>query len=338
MEKHTNIPIFIPHLGCPNNCVFCNQRKISGTVCFDKENVKGDIDAFLSTAAAKKGRLQLAYFGGSFTAIDRGDMLYLLKLGYEYIKSGRISSIRISTRPDAIDGEILSILREYGVGSIELGIQSLSDRVLEASGRGHDAKTSLKACELIKKYGSFELVGQMMTALPASTPADEIMTAEKICDAGADGARIYPTMVFAKTELDAMRLRGEYVPPDMEGLIERSAGAFAVFAKRGVNVIRIGLMEGETLHDPDGIVAGSYHPAMGELVLSRYYRRLMCEELDRMRECGNITVFCARGETSKIAGHGRCNKTYVQNEYNVKKFKVIEKDDILLYNIRIMPE
>lgn len=336
MEKHTNIPIFIPHLGCPNNCVFCNQRKISGTVCFDKENVRGDIDAFLETAAAKKGELQLAYFGGSFTAIDRGDMLYLLRLGYEYVKAGKIASIRCSTRPDAIDAEILSILREYGVGSIELGIQSLSDRVLDASGRGHDAETSLEACRLIKEFGCFELVGQMMVALPASTPEDEVMTARLICDAGADGARIYPTMVFAKTELDAMRLRGEYTPPPLDELVERSADVFSVFASRGVNVIRIGLMEGETLHDPDGISAGAYHPAMGELVLSRYYLGLMKKELDILPRGGNITVYCAKGETSKVIGHGKRNKIKIQNEYNVKNIKVIEKDCIMMYNIKIM--
>ena len=173
MKKHKNIPIFIPHLGCPNNCVFCNQRKISGITSFDINSVRRDIDLYLETSGDSTASIQLAYFGGSFTAIERDDMLTLLRLGYSYIAKGKIESMRISTRPDCIDSEILACLRDYGVKSIELGIQSLYDDVLSASGRGHTARQALNAMNLVNSFNCFELVGQMMTALPESTPEKE---------------------------------------------------------------------------------------------------------------------------------------------------------------------
>jgi histone acetyltransferase (RNA polymerase elongator complex component) len=143
---------------------------------------------------------QLAFFGGSFTGIERERMIALLETGYEYVKSGNLKGIRISTRPDYIDGEILDILKKYGVTDIELGIQSMNDRVLKACARGHKAEISYKSAELILKYG-FNFVGQMMIGLPESTAEDEIETADAIIKMGATGARIYPTVVFADTNL-----------------------------------------------------------------------------------------------------------------------------------------
>ena len=339
-KKHKNIPIFIPHLGCPNNCVFCNQRSISGTRDFDINKVEILIEEALKTINASSIELQLAYFGGSFTGIDRNDMLYLLALGKKYIDLGKISSIRISTRPDYIDREILTLLNEYGVRSIELGIQSMSDKVLSASGRGHSTEDTRRACSLIRGFDCFELVGQMMVSLPFSTPDDDLNTAKEIINMGADKARIYPTMVFASTALEEMMKSGVYSSPDIDSSVSLCADIFEIFTEANVEVIRIGLAESDGLHDQNGIAAGAYHPAMGELVIGEYYRRIIDRNLKKIGKDNlsgkNITVYAPIGSTSKIIGQKGRNKHYIYNEYNVKSVKVIENPDILLYNILIM--
>ena len=174
---HKNIPVFIPHLGCPNNCVFCDQHQIT-MANFDESYVKNMIDHMIGTLGGAKA--EIAFFGGSFTGIDRDLMLRLLELGRSYVESGAASSLRCSTRPDYIDEEIIGILKEYGMKTVELGIQSTDDRVLAVCKRGHTAKQSLDAMRLLKENG-FELIGQMMTGLPEATPGSEIQTAEDIC-------------------------------------------------------------------------------------------------------------------------------------------------------------
>ncbi len=335
--RHINLPIFIPHLGCPNDCVFCNQRKISGTMCFNKTSVKSDIDRFLETVDTSSSEVQLAFFGGSFTGIDRGDMMYLLGIAKEYIDLGLIASVRLSTRPDYINGEILDILKAHGVKTIELGIQSMSDKVLSACKRGHTADISRQACKMIKERG-FELIGQMMTALPCSTPEDEYNTAVELVTLGVDGARIYPTMVFSGTELEDIYLKGNYIPPSLSDLTERTARAFSVFARMQIPVIRIGLQASDGLGEEDGIVAGAYEAAMGEMVISRYYMNYMTPLLNSMKkdiEGKELIIHCAKGEISKIIGHKQTNKMKILSEYNVKKLKILENEDLLVYNIAI---
>ena len=210
MKKHVNIPIFIPHLGCPNQCVFCNQRTISGVEQFDIANVKKEIEDALSTVDSSQ-EAEIAFFGGSFTGIDRNLMISLLELAYGYVTDGKVKSVRCSTRPDYIDEEILDILKKYGVTTIELGLQSSSDEVLSVSKRGHTRADEARSCDLIVQRG-FELVGQMMIGLPASTLESEMETARFIVEHGAVGARIYPTVVFYETELCQMAKRGDYSP------------------------------------------------------------------------------------------------------------------------------
>lgn len=334
--RHINLPIFIPHLGCPNDCVFCNQRKISGKSHFCIERVREDIDTFLATCDKDNTEVQLAFFGGSFTGIDREDMLYLLKLAKEYTDRGSISSIRLSTRPDYIDEEILQILKCHGVRAIELGIQSMSDKVLSACKRGHSVQASEDACRLIKDHG-FELVGQMMTALPSSTPEDEVYTAKRLTELSVDGARIYPTMVFHGTELEDMYRHGIYTPPTLEELTERTEMAFSVFCKANVPVIRIGLQASDGLDDPDGIVAGEYRSAMGELVISRYYLKHIIQLLDTKKDelqGKDLSLLCAKGEISKVIGQKKKNKYTLCRLYGLRSFKVIESDDVNIYDIK----
>ena len=333
MKKHVNIPIFIPHLGCPNSCVFCNQRSISGRQSFDVSEVAGQIESVLATLEPDIER-EIAFFGGSFTGIDRELMIYLLNLAKGYIDRGEVSGIRLSTRPDYIDRERLEILSKYGVKTVELGLQSMDEKVLAASKRGHSSADAERACALVKEYG-FELIGQMMVGLPSSTPESEIYTAQKICDMGADGARVYPTVVFYNTELCEMAKRGEYTPLDNADAVDRTKNVLDVFDRRGVPCIRVGLCASENLSDEDEVYGGANHSAVGELAMGELYFERICTELDKHGDISgkNLVISASRGSTSKVAGQNRRNKIRICEKYGVNKIKILEKNQIIGYNI-----
>lgn len=334
--KHANIPIFIPHLGCPNQCVFCNQRFISGVESFCIDTVEGDIEKALSTLN-ESYEVEIAFFGGSFTGIDRTLMISLLKIANRYLTSGAINGIRCSTRPDYIDTEVLSILKEYGVTTIELGLQSMDDRVLKLSKRGHTAADAEKACRLILDYG-FELVGQMMIGLPGSTPEGEIKTAEKIIQMGASGARIYPTVVFRETELAFMLEYGKYKSLSLEDAISRSAAVYGVFLNFGVEVIRIGLCASENLSSDKTYLDGPNHEALGEIVKSEHFYMLIKNALSEKYVGKSIIIRVAKGYASCAIGHGRRNKKRLSYEFKLRGFKVREDDDLRGYEFEIIEE
>lgn len=333
-KKHVNIPIFIPHLGCPNNCVFCNQHTISGHADFDPGFVRAELETSLFTV--RDGvPTEIAFFGGSFTGIDRGLMISLLDLAEEYVKAGRVSKIRLSTRPDYINAEILSILSRYSVQTVELGLQSLSDTVLKASRRGHDAECAKEACRLVKSAG-FELIGQMMIGLPMSDKESECETAKLICKLGADGARVYPTVVFADTELAAMMQRGIYRPLDLDTAVERTKNVLDIFDRYGVPCIRVGLCASENLRDASMAIAGANHEAIGEMAMNALYFDRICAELDRSNvNGGNVTVYVAPGAVSKAVGQRQINKKRICKKYGLGWVKVLEKKEIIGYNIMI---
>ena len=320
--RHINIPIFIPHLGCPNDCVFCNQRKISGRRGFCRDGVRDELDRAFSTIP-QDASVQIAFFGGSFTGLAREDMTGLLSLANEYIDAGKCASVRLSTRPDYIDEEILQILKNYRVGTIELGIQSMDDRVLAACRRGHTAEQSRRAAALIKRYG-FEFIGQMMTGLPEATALSEMGTASAICDMGADGARIYPTVVLRDTALAAMASRGAYTPLELEDAVDRTAAAFGVFEARGVPVIRIGLQAEEGLSAGSDVACGAYHPAIGELVRSRHLRHLLEAALLHENAAGRwlIVRVAPRNLSAAIGQHGE-NRAYLARRFSLRGVRIL---------------
>lgn len=332
-KRHINIPIFIPHLGCPNMCVFCNQRLISGQHEFDKASVRTQIEEVLSTIPTDADT-EIAFFGGSFTGIDRKLMVYLLDTAEEYVRSGRVSGIRLSTRPDYINTEILDILKNYTVKTIELGIQSMDDCVLEASRRGHTSKASQEACRLVLKYG-FELIGQMMVGLPGAGTDSECQTARKICAMGASGARVYPTVVFKGTELLDMTEHGNYNPLDTDEAVERTKNVLAVFAEQGLPVIRVGLCASENLASDDA-VAGATHSAIGELAMGELYYEIICRELDSLNVNGGQAVIAVpRGEISKAVGQRRKNILRFRDVYRTSvSFR--EDDELEIYKIKII--
>lgn len=333
--RHINIPVFIPHLGCPNDCVFCNQRIISGTLRFEPDKVAGEIERALSTVEAD-AETEIAFFGGSFTGIDRALMLRLLECAESFVAAGRVRSIRLSTRPDYIDDEILGILGRYSVRYVELGVQSLDDGVLAASKRGHTAEQALSACKAVREAG-FSLVGQMMLGLPGSDYEKELATARGICEVGAEAARIYPAVVLAGTELDRRTRSGEYLPLSVDEAAERSAGLLEYFLGEGVRVLRVGLCESDTLGG--SVTGGAYHPALGELAESRLYLKLARRTLDRMERDklsgASIVIEVPAGAVSRVSGQGKRNKLAIIREYNVKNVKIIENGALAEYNIRI---
>ncbi len=336
--RHVNIPIFIPHLGCPNMCVFCNQRTISGTLSFDESALPALIDEALSTSG--DAECEIAFFGGSFTGIDRALMIRLLDAAQSYVDRGLVAGIRMSTRPDYVDGEIIGILEKYTVSQVELGIQSMSDKVLDACRRGHTSSDTRRAVSLLRDAG-FEVVGQMMIGLPSSSSEDEIATAKEICDMGCAAARIYPTVVFRDTVLCAMTESGEYAPLSAEEAAVRSADVLAVFEERGVKCIRIGLCDSENLHSEQTYFAGPSHPALGEVVMSRLFLKKMRsaanDALDKGQKIEGKTLVaeCPRGCVSKVVGNGRSNFQTLKEEFKIKRLKTIEKDEIIGYNIKV---
>ncbi len=336
--RHINIPIFIPHMGCPHDCVFCSQKQISGKLKFDISAVDREISSYLDNIHGE-AEAEIAFFGGSFTGIEKNDMIYLLKCAEKYYMENKVKSIRISTRPDYINTEILALLKEYHVKTIELGIQSLKDRVLRKSERGHTSRQSEYACNIILESG-FTLIGQMMAGLPDSNLEDELYTASRLCEIGIHGARIYPVVVIENTKLHSMTRDGEYIPLTTDETVLRSAEILSVFIKNSVPVIRIGLCSSDIIsNDSAAVIAGGYHPAIGEMVESLLFYRIIKTELEKYHRDyyneKNIIVLCPKGCVSKISGQKKHNKIKIMREFNIKNISIIESDTISGYNVEI---
>lgn len=334
--KHINIPIFVPHAGCPHDCVFCNQKKITGKSSFDFESAEAEINTALSTIDKENSYVEIAFFGGSFTGIDRWDMTGLLEISDKFIASGQVSSVRCSTRPDYINEEILEILREHHVKTIEIGVQSICDRVLSLSARGHTAADTERACRLIVN-GGFELVGQMMVGLPSSTIEDELLTAKAIRDFGASAARIYPTVVFKDTALCELAENGKYTPLTVDEAVRRTAQILDVFISSDIDILRVGLCENEGLHLDDGIYAGAFHPSLGEMCFGEYYYNKIINSLSGsdIPENSIIEISVAPSFLSKAVGHRKMNKTRLSELYPGHIFKFRTDRELKAYEIQI---
>ncbi len=333
VRKHINIPIFVVHMGCPNQCVFCDQRLISGTYSFSEETVRGKIEEVLATVSADT-ETEIAFFGGSFTGIERDLMIRLLDTAEEYVKAGKVQGIRLSTRPDYISEEILESLSRYTVREVELGVQSMSDTVLTASKRGHTAADTYRAFDLLRAAG-IPFGGQMMIGLPSATVDSEIRTAEEICAAGASSCRVYPTAVFHGTELAEMTKRGDYLPLTLTDAVARMCRVLDVFDRRGVVCLRAGLCESDNMHGADTFFAGVNHPAVGELARSALMAERIEENLSSLSEslCGSsIVIEVAKGAASLAAGQHRANTLRFLKRYGIKNLKILEKDGIIGYN------
>lgn len=303
--RHRNIALFVPDEGCPHRCSFCNQRTISGSVKrLEPQDVHEAVKIALQAPFESIGS-EIAFFGGSFTAIERGYMISLLESAKEYIDKGVFSGIRISTRPDCIDDEILCLLKKYRVTAVEIGCQSMSDRVLALNARGHSSADIINAAGLIRKHG-FELGVQMMTGLLGDDDETAVKTAKRLIALSPDTARIYPTVVLSGTALEEAYLRGEYRPQSMDEAVSLCSRLLLMFEESKVRVIRLGLHSGGNVED--GYVAGAYHPAFRELCESKiYFDKTMSalEKADIPNKKAEITV--GKKYISQFLGQKRSN-------------------------------
>lgn len=304
MRKY-NIPIFVPHKGCPYDCVFCNQRRITGSIKeTTPDDVTNTITEYLKTLPETDCNIEVAFFGGSFTGIPIDEQSALMARVTPFIKSGRIDGIRLSTRPDYITRQILDNLKNYGVTTIELGVQSMSDIVLKASNRGHTSDDVINAVKLIREY-DFELGLQMMTGLVGDTDALSIETAKRIIELKPDLVRIYPTLTIKDTYLEKLYRMGKYTPQTLDNAVELAKTIMLMFEENDIRVIRIGLQPTDEINEGASVVAGPFHASFGELVESAVYYDIIAEALSDVS--GKVTVYVNPKEISKAVGNKRKN-------------------------------
>jgi histone acetyltransferase (RNA polymerase elongator complex component) len=264
-KKQLIIPVFIPFGGCPHKCVFCNQAGITGESSLPSSGeVKATIYKYLSTWQGKGGgRREVAFYGGSFTGLPMALQKSYLESAYEFVINKRVDSLRLSTRPDYISGDKLAFLSDYGVETVELGVQSMSDEVLKLSGRGHGVSSTVRAVGLIKGEG-FKVGLQIMPGLPGDTFASILYTARRVAELGPDFVRIYPTLVIRNTPLQRMYLDGEYTPWGLEDMVDVCREVSKLFKAAGIQVVRMGLQPTDELER--SLVAGPFHPSFRQLV------------------------------------------------------------------------
>jgi len=304
-KKTMNIPIFIPHFGCPNDCVFCNQRKISGKNQLDQlDEIRTFIIDSIETIGCRKD-VEIAFFGGSFTGLDRNVQKAYLELAREMVLKYELKGIRMSTRPDYIDEGVMNFLSAYPVTSIELGVQSMDEEVLKASKRNHRVEDVWHAVHVIKKY-PISLGLQMMLGLPGDTPDKSMETAKKLVSMEPDTVRIYPTLVIKETELEALYYRKLYRPMELKEAIELCGDILECFNNHQIQVIRVGLQANDGLNS-DHLIAGPYHPAFKELVMDDLvYRRVM--ETIKKNRLSKTTIYSNHRMYPRCIGHKQLNR------------------------------
>ncbi len=309
--SHSNISIFVPHKGCPNDCSFCNQRAISGqTVPATAEDVANAVNTSIEYNVDPKNT-EIAFFGGSFTAIEREYMCSLLTAAKCFLDTHNFAGIRVSTRPDCIDDEVLETLKSYGVTAIELGTQSMDDEVLLANRRGHTSEDVRKASSLIKGYG-FELGLQMMTGLYKSDFNKDLHTAEEIIKLKPDTVRIYPTVVLKNTHLGYLHEMGEYTAPTAEDSAPFCARLLQMFQENNIKVIKLGLHSSETVESD--MIGGAYHPAFRELCEGEIYLQKILEKLNGKDKNQEYEILVNKKALSKAKGQQKRNEKALKNQ------------------------
>lgn len=332
MSEQYIIPIFVPHLGCPNDCTFCNQKSISGqTKQVTAEEVKQTIEEYLKSFKDESLHKEVAFFGGSFTGIEQEKQKELLEAAYEFIKTKQIQSIRISTRPDYIDKERLELLKKYGVKTIELGVQSTNDYILKKCKRGHTFEDVKKASKLIRRHG-FILGHQMMIGLPESTKIDELNTAKDLAKLRPKIVRLYPVLVIKGTELEKEYQNGEYEPIPLLQAVERCKELYYFFTNKKITVIRMGLQNTDIISNPKNakseVVAGPYHEAFGQLVEDSIWYDSILEKIKKFNvKVKEIAIKVNPENINNVVGHKKENIKKLKDLYDVDT-KIIQSKEI----------
>lgn len=316
------LPIFIPHAGCPHQCVFCNQKTISGQKNAAESGAREQIARWLQWLRPSLEN-EAAFYGGSFTALDSDLQERLLFLTDELLERGIIGSVRLSTRPDYIDDKKLELLKKHGVRLVELGVQSLDDRVLEAAGRGHTAADVVQAMKRLRAY-NFKTGLQLMVGMPQQSFSSLQDTVAQVIELQPDIARIYPLLVIKGTPLAESWSKGKFQPLSLEEAVRQSAWVYDQLMTNGIKVIRVGLQPDDELCAPGNILAGPFHPSMGELVQSFLLRERLTNKLLAVKGAERIVISCPAKMESKLRGMKNSNIEYWQQLLAPAKI-VIEK-------------
>lgn len=322
-KKFVVIPIFVPHKGCPFDCIYCNQKTISGQVDeMTVEKMKSVIDSHLQYLN-EDSHVEIGFYGGNFTGIEKEQQLLFLKTASEYIKADKIKEIRLSTRPDYINHDILTYLKEYNVRTIELGVQSLDNDVLKLSCRGHNSEDVINACRLIKESG-ITLGIQTMIGLPGSSREKDVETGRKVVALAPNIVRIYPTLVIKETYLEKMYLTGKYSPLTLGEAVDVCAELLDLYENNRIHVIRIGLQPTENINEDSDVAAGPFHPAFRQLVESRLALRRMekiIEEQDLVH-AESLLIVSGKRYLSNISGQKSVNIEYLKEKYGYRNIRV----------------
>ncbi len=311
MRKY-NIPVFVPHKGCPFDCVFCNQNRITGSIReITPDDVTETIEEYLKTLPQSGSDIEVAFFGGSFTGIPIDEQSALMSRVTPYIEKGIINGIRLSTRPDYINRDILDNLKKHGVTTIELGVQSMVDNVLKCANRGHSAEQVRQAVALIREC-DFTLGLQMMTGLPGDTPELSVETAKEIIKLKPDMVRIYPTLTIKDTFLEKMYRDGKYTPETLDNAVKLSKELLLMFEDAGIRVIRVGLQPTDEIDADAAVVAGPLHSSFRELVESSIYFDIISAVIKE----GRGIIYVNPAEISKATGNKKDNINKFKEQYN----------------------
>lgn len=328
MKRQVTIPVFIPHLGCPCRCVACSQWSATGAPHTPTPlDVRKKIEEYLPRIKKSVTRVEAAFFGGSFTALSLNTQRDFLSAVKPYLDKGLIGGIRLSTRPDSITKEILALLRNFGVRTVELGAQSFSDDVLLASGRGHKASDTIKAAVLLKKYG-FDSVIQLMPGLPLDTKEKSLASAKAAAELAPKAVRIYPTVVMKGTVLEKLYKEGRYKPLFLQEAVELVKEIYAIFKEKDIDVIRMGIHP-LSPKERSSAIAGPYHEAFGFLVKAALRRDETEAEIARIiepflgggKKLPDIVLNIPAAKSGEYIGSSRENISYLKKRFYPCKLK-----------------
>lgn len=323
------IPIFVPHHGCPHDCIFCNQKKITGIKKdISGKDVEETIENHLKTINRKNAHVELSFFGGSFTGIPMDYQNELLNVAKKALDEGRIDDIRLSTRPDYINKSILDNLARFGVGVIELGVQSMDEEVLKLSERGHSTEDVIIASNLIKKYG-IKLGLQMMIGLPGDNKAKDIYTAREIIKLNPDFVRIYPALIIKDTYMEYMYKKGLYNPLTLDEAVEICKDLYCEFQKKGIQIIRLGLQTTEQINLGKDVVSGPFHPAFRELVESSILNDILGYMITKyFSKSEEVKISISPKDISKLYADKKKYFYSKTKQYSTIKLKILQDEDI----------
>lgn len=280
------------------------------------------VESYLSSTN-KNDFVEIGFYGGSFTGIEKQQRIKLLEAASQYVSAGRVKEVRLSTRPDYINSEILDCLSRYNVRTIELGVQSLDEAVLQNSCRGHNVASVYKSCELIKDFG-FRLGIQTMVGLPGDTREKDIYTAKKVIEISPQVVRIYPTLVIKGTYLEKMYNKGEYTPLRLEEAVDICAELLELYRQNSINVLRIGLQPTENINQGYDVVAGPFHPAFRQLVESKLILKDIEKQIreKKLEQKSKILISVNPKYTSEVVGQKRENIIYLRKKYRFSDIRI----------------